>query len=238
MCLMAVEPPVGVEVKRRQRSEDERPRGQRGSTAYFGWPGGDKAVVVQVICSLPRTAGVHVARAVHATAQAVWDVRRLLSWIRSQQPDSPIGLNSISLGGYVTSLVASLEDGLTCAILGVVTELFHSSISRPFLIPISRMGHCGARSWAERPFLVGDGAAEPGTYDSMTGASSAVAAPNRGGSRDRKDPRRFNLPVRTLAFGVAGSQPRHLATVPRGRGLVHDVGRSGEVPVSPALSSA
>jgi hypothetical protein len=56
---------------------------------------------------------------VHATAQAVWDVRRLLSWIRSQQPESPIGLNSISLGGYVTSLVASLEDGLTCAVLGV-----------------------------------------------------------------------------------------------------------------------
>ena len=190
---------------------------------------------------LPKGAvfpGEDVMDNVHATAQAVWDVRRLLSWIRSQQPESPIGLNSISLGGYVTSLVASLEDGLTCAILGVVTELFRSSISRPFLVPMSRMGHCGARSWAERPFLVGDGAAEPGTYDSMTGASSAVAAPNRGGSRDRKDPRRFNHPVRTLAFGVAGSQPRHLATVPRGRGLVHDVGRSGEVPVSPALSSA
>ena len=55
----------------------------------------------------------------HATAQAVWDVRRLLSWIRSQEPDSPIGLNSMSLGGYISSLVASLEDGLSCAILGV-----------------------------------------------------------------------------------------------------------------------
>ncbi|MBX7435068.1 hypothetical protein JDV09_23645 [Mycobacterium sp. Y57] len=55
----------------------------------------------------------------HATAQAVWDVRRLLSWIRSQDPDAPIGLNSMSLGAYVTSLVASLEDGLACAILGV-----------------------------------------------------------------------------------------------------------------------
>ena len=119
-----------------------------------------------------------------------------------------------------------------------VTALFHSSISRPVLIPISRMGHCGARSWAERPFLVGEGAAEPDSHDSTTGASSAAAAPIRGGSRDRKDSRRFNLPARTLAFGDAGSQPRHLATVPRGRGLVHDVGRSGEVPVSPALSSA
>ncbi|OBG22052.1 hypothetical protein A5765_20975 [Mycolicibacterium celeriflavum] len=61
---------------------------------------------------------------VHATAQAVWDIRRLLSWIRTQQPNSAIGLYSISLGGYVSSLVASLEKGLTCAILGVpVTNL-------------------------------------------------------------------------------------------------------------------
>lgn len=56
---------------------------------------------------------------VHGTAQAVWDIRRLLSWIRSQDAGSPIGLSSISLGGYITSLVASVENGLTCAILGV-----------------------------------------------------------------------------------------------------------------------
>jgi hypothetical protein len=63
--------------------------------------------------------GEDVMDNVHATAQAVWDIRRLLSWIRAQQPDSAIGLYSISLGGYVSSLVASIEDGLTCAILGV-----------------------------------------------------------------------------------------------------------------------
>jgi pimeloyl-ACP methyl ester carboxylesterase len=71
---------------------------------------------------LPKGAvfpGEDVMVNVHATAQAVWDVRRLLTWIRSQEPESPIGLNGISLGGYVASLVASLEDGLTCAILGV-----------------------------------------------------------------------------------------------------------------------
>lgn len=63
--------------------------------------------------------GTDVIDNVHATAQAVWDVRQLISWIRSQQPDSPIGLNGMSLGGYISSLVASLEDGLTCAVLGV-----------------------------------------------------------------------------------------------------------------------
>jgi hypothetical protein len=56
---------------------------------------------------------------VHGAAQAVWDIRRLLSWIRAQQPDAIIGLNGISLGGLISSLVASLDNGLTCAILGV-----------------------------------------------------------------------------------------------------------------------
>lgn len=71
----------------------------------------------------------------HASAQGVWDVRRLLSWIRAQEPHSRIGLNSISMGGYVAALVASLEDDLTCAILGVpvadVVQLLgrHSGLS-------------------------------------------------------------------------------------------------------------
>ena len=71
---------------------------------------------------LPKGAvfpGEDVLDNVHATAQAVWDIRRLLSWIRLQEPDSLIGLNSLSLGGYIASLVASLDKGLTCAILGV-----------------------------------------------------------------------------------------------------------------------
>lgn len=71
---------------------------------------------------LPKGAvfpGENVMDDVHGTAQSVWDVRRVIAWIRSQQPDARIGLNSISLGGYIAALVASLEDDLTCAILGV-----------------------------------------------------------------------------------------------------------------------
>ena len=63
--------------------------------------------------------GQDVLDDIHAAAQAVWDVRRLLSWIRTQDSDASIGVNGMSLGGYVAALVASLEDGLTCAILGV-----------------------------------------------------------------------------------------------------------------------
>ncbi len=72
--------------------------------------------------NLPGSAmfpGEDVLDNVHGAAHAVWDIRRLLSWIRSQDPGSPIGFSSISLGGYITSLVASIDDGLTCAILGV-----------------------------------------------------------------------------------------------------------------------
>ena len=71
---------------------------------------------------LPKGAvfpGENVMDDVHGTAQSVWDVRRVLGWIRSRYPGARIGLNSISLGGYVASLVASLDDDLTCAILGV-----------------------------------------------------------------------------------------------------------------------
>jgi hypothetical protein len=88
---------------------------------------------------LPKGAvfpGEDVLDNVHATAQAVWDIRRLLSWIREQEPRSRIGLNGLSLGGYIAALVASLEDGLACAILGVpVADLIdilacHVALSR------------------------------------------------------------------------------------------------------------
>lgn len=71
---------------------------------------------------LPKGAvfpGEDVMDDVHGTAQAVWDVRRVLAWIRTQDPEARIGLNSISLGGYIAALVASLDDDLTCAVLGV-----------------------------------------------------------------------------------------------------------------------
>jgi len=55
---------------------------------------------------------------VHAFAQACWDIRRLLSWIRAQG-GSQIGVYGLSLGGYTTALVASLVDDLACAMAGI-----------------------------------------------------------------------------------------------------------------------
>ncbi len=71
---------------------------------------------------LPRTAmfpSEDVLDTVHGAAQGVWDIRRLISWIRATSDDPAIGITGISLGGYTTALVASLEKGLACAIAGI-----------------------------------------------------------------------------------------------------------------------
>jgi len=55
---------------------------------------------------------------IHGLAQAAYDVRMLLAWIRSQDATG-IGLMGMSLGGYVTALVAGLEPALDCVIAGI-----------------------------------------------------------------------------------------------------------------------
>lgn len=64
---------------------------------------------------------------IHAEAQAMWDLRRMLSWVRAQSAPA-VGVYGLSLGGYNTSLLASLDDQLACAIPGVpatdFTKLF------------------------------------------------------------------------------------------------------------------
>jgi hypothetical protein len=59
-----------------------------------------------------------VLNSIHGIAQGVWDVRRLLGWVRSEGAPA-VGLYGISLGAYMAALVAGLEDGLSCAIAGI-----------------------------------------------------------------------------------------------------------------------
>lgn len=54
---------------------------------------------------------------VHALAQATWDVRRLIAWIRMQEPTA-IGITGMSLGGHIAAMVASLEP-LDCVVAGI-----------------------------------------------------------------------------------------------------------------------
>lgn len=56
---------------------------------------------------------------VHGLAQSVWDIRAAIRWIRATHGDVPVGIYGVSLGGCVAALVASVEDGLACAIAGI-----------------------------------------------------------------------------------------------------------------------
>lgn len=60
----------------------------------------------------------YVLDSIHAETQGLWDIRRLLSWVRAQDAPS-IGVYGLSLGGFTTSLLAGLDDRLDFAIAGI-----------------------------------------------------------------------------------------------------------------------
>jgi hypothetical protein len=62
--------------------------------------------------------GIDVIDSMHAEAQAIWDMRRLLSWVRRQGAPS-VGAFGVSLGGYTTALFASVAEELACVIAGI-----------------------------------------------------------------------------------------------------------------------
>ena len=60
---------------------------------------------------------------IHAQAQAVWDVRRLIGWLRARGAPT-VGIYGVSLGGYTAALLASLEEDLGCVIAGIPASDF------------------------------------------------------------------------------------------------------------------
>ncbi len=56
---------------------------------------------------------------VHAEAQAMWDIRRIISWAREQEGATAVGVHGLSLGGYNAALLAAVADDLRCAIPGI-----------------------------------------------------------------------------------------------------------------------
>ncbi|MCB1015504.1 MAG: alpha/beta hydrolase, partial [Acidimicrobiales bacterium] len=62
--------------------------------------------------------GFDLVNSLHGLTQAVWDVRRLLTWVRAQSP-TRVGVFGVSLGGMLTALVAALEDDLDLALAGI-----------------------------------------------------------------------------------------------------------------------
>jgi hypothetical protein len=66
---------------------------------------------------------------IHAEAQAIWDLRRLLSWLRAES-GAPVGVYGISLGGYNAALLACLDAQLACAIAGIPVADFARIVFR------------------------------------------------------------------------------------------------------------
>jgi dienelactone hydrolase len=62
--------------------------------------------------------GADVLDMVHAEAQAMWDLRRWLGWIRAQS-GARIGVHGLSLGGYNAALLACLDADLACVVAGI-----------------------------------------------------------------------------------------------------------------------
>ncbi|NQY90959.1 MAG: hypothetical protein HRT46_04795 [Deltaproteobacteria bacterium] len=77
-----------------------------------------------------------------AVSQGIWDLRRLLSWIRGPGEAVSTGAYGISLGGYHASLLSSLDGALDCVIAGIPATSF-SALAREHL-PSS------VRTWLER----------------------------------------------------------------------------------------
>jgi hypothetical protein len=80
---------------------------------------------------------------VHAQAQAVWDVRRLIHWLRDNGAPR-VGVYGVSLGAYTAALTASLEEELDCVIAGIpatcFVRLFGSQLPEIAVRALARVG--------------------------------------------------------------------------------------------------
>jgi dienelactone hydrolase len=62
---------------------------------------------------------IDMVDSMHGIAQATWDARRLIRWLRETQGAEKVGILGFSLGAQVAAMVASLEDDLACVIAGI-----------------------------------------------------------------------------------------------------------------------
>jgi pimeloyl-ACP methyl ester carboxylesterase len=60
---------------------------------------------------------IDLAMTLHGIGQAIWDVRRLLRWIKNST-GSPVGVYGLSLGGYLAALLAGTEP-VDCVAAGI-----------------------------------------------------------------------------------------------------------------------
>ena len=94
-----------------------------------------------------------VLDAVHAEAQAMWDIRRILAWVRAQGARA-VGVHGVSLGGYQTALLAGLDGDLACAVPGIpLTDISRAFWRHAPPLLISHGEHIGVERNAVREVM-------------------------------------------------------------------------------------
>lgn len=88
---------------------------------------------------------------IHAEAQAMWDLRRILSWVRAQEAPA-VGALGYSLGGYQAALLACFDEALACVVAGIPLTDIARAVWRH--APVLHLLH------AEREGIVRDHVAE------------------------------------------------------------------------------
>ncbi len=91
---------------------------------------------------------VYPVNNVFGIAQAVWDVRRVIRWLREDQQATAIGLYGLSLGSFVASVLSTLDDDLDCVIAVVPSGDIAAPLkaTEPSL-PALRRAHISLHDW-------------------------------------------------------------------------------------------
>jgi hypothetical protein len=71
---------------------------------------------------------------VHLQTQAVWDVRRLIGWLRARAAPA-VGVYGLSLGGSTAAVLAGLDADLACVIAGMPATCY-AALARAALPPL------------------------------------------------------------------------------------------------------
>lgn len=171
--------------------------------------------------------GGDVLDMVHAEAQAMWDLRRWLGWIRGQG-GAKIGAYGLSLGGYNAALLAGLDADLACVVAGIPATDLAALVWQHGPEHILRIAeHRGLdRDRAERVLrVVSPLTLAPlvpherrwifaGSADQLVPAGHVQRLVRHWG-----EPRTLWYEGAHLSFGAHGEVARHLAEALRGAGL-------------------
>jgi hypothetical protein len=102
---------------------------------------------------------------VHAQAQAIWDLRRLVDWLRHHKHAPNVGAYGVSLGAHTAALLAAHDAELACVIAGIpasdLVRLLRTHVPEVVVRAAERLGHLSLDSAARALRVVSPLAVRP-----------------------------------------------------------------------------